>query len=90
MEYINRLGALYLSTQTKADKYCKENVNKKTTPRYVSKQMREFMRVSEGKDKRYIISEARYRQIEQILKLLIMPKGLKAGSTLYDCTTGYQ
>jgi phage terminase large subunit-like protein len=52
--------------------------------------MREFMRVSEGKDKRYIISEAKYKQIEAILKILIMPKGLKAGSTLYDCTTGYQ
>lgn len=52
--------------------------------------MREFMRVSEGKDKRYIISEAKYTQIEAILKLLIMPKGLKAGQTLYECTTGYQ
>lgn len=79
-----------MSTQTKAYKYCKENVNKKTTPRYVRKQMREFMRVSEGKDKRYTISEAKYTQIEAILKLLIMPKGLKAGQTLYECTTGYQ
>ena len=52
--------------------------------------MREFMRVSEGKDKRFIISESKYKQIEGILKLLIMPKGLKAGQTLYECTTGYQ
>lgn len=79
-----------MSTQTKAYKYCKENVNKKTTPRYVRKQMREFMKVSEGKDKRYIISKSKYNQIEQILKILIMPKGLKAGQTLYECTTGYQ
>jgi phage terminase large subunit-like protein len=48
------------------------------------------MRIEEGKDKKYKISEARYKQIEAILKLLIMPKGLKAGQTLYECTTGYQ
>ena len=75
---------------TKAYEYCKKNVRAKTTPKYVKKQMREFMKVSEGKDKRYIISEAKYKQIEAILKLLIMPKGLKAGQTLYECTTGYQ
>ena len=77
-------------TNTRAYEYCKKNIRAKTTPKYVKKQMREFMRISEGKDKRYIISAAKYRQIEQILKLLIMPKGLKAGQTLYDCTTGYQ
>lgn len=75
---------------TKAYEYCKANINKKTTPRYVRKQMRDFMRISEGKDKRYMISESKYKQIEGILKLLIMPKGLKAGQTLYECTTGYQ
>lgn len=75
---------------TKAYEYCKNNINKKTTPKYVKKQMREFMRISEDKDKKYKISEARYKQIEAILKLLIMPKGLKAGQTLYECTTGYQ
>ena len=77
-------------TNTKAYEYCKKSIRAKTTPKYVKKQMRDFMNVSEGKDKRYIISEAKYRQIEQILKLLIMPKGLKAGQTLYECTTGYQ
>ena len=77
-------------TNTKAYEYCKKCIRAKTTPKYVKKQMREFMRVSEGKDKRYIISEAKYKQIEAILKLLIMPKGLKAGQTLYECTTGYQ
>ncbi len=77
-------------TNTKAYEYCKNNINKKTTPKYVKKQMRDFMRISEDKDKRYKISESKYTQIEQILKILIMPKGLKAGQTLYECTTGYQ
>lgn len=75
---------------TKAYEYCKKNIKAKTTPKYVKKQMREFMRISEGKDKKYIINAEKYEQIEAILKLLIMPKGLKAGRTLYECTTGYQ
>lgn len=77
-------------TDTKAYKYCKNNVKKKTTPKYVKKQMRLFMQISEGKHKKYMISMDKYRQIESLLKLLIMPKGLKAGVPLYECTTGYQ
>lgn len=76
--------------KTKAYDYCKANINADTTPRYVRKQMQEFMDIEDGKSKKYKISEAKYKQIEAILKLLIMPKGLKAGQTLYECTTGYQ
>ena len=35
----------------KAYDYCKVSVKKKTTPKYVKLQMRDFMRVCEGKDK---------------------------------------
>ena len=77
-------------TNTKAYEYCKKNIRAKTTPKYVRKQMREYMRIEDGKDKKYVLNKARYTQIEAILKLLIMPKGLKAGQTLYECTTGYQ
>lgn len=52
--------------------------------------MRDFMRVCEGKDKKYIISEKKVKQVENILKILRMPKGLKAGQPLSECTTGYQ
>ena len=48
------------------------------------------MKVCEGKDLKYKVSESKVKQIEEILKLLNMPKGLKAGMSLYDCTTGYQ
>lgn len=74
----------------KAYEFCKSSVRRKTTPKYVKMQMREFMDVCRGKNKRYIISEKKQKQVENILKILIMPKGLKAGQTLYDCTTGYQ
>lgn len=75
---------------TKAYEYCKANVKAKTTPKYVKMQMREFMRIEEGKDPKYTLNMKVYKQIEGVLKLLIMPKGLKAGQTLYECTTGYQ
>ena len=70
--------------------YCLQNIKKKTTPKYVKLQMRDFLKVAEGKDKKYIISEKKLSQLENILKMLIMPKGLKAGETLYNCTCGYQ
>ena len=75
---------------SKAYLYCKENYRKKTTPRYVKLQMREFMSICEGKDKKYKVSVAKIEQIEGLTKLLIMPKGLKAGQTLYKCSEGYQ
>lgn len=77
-------------TQSKAYQYCKNSIRKKTTPKYVKLQMREFMRIAEGKDKKYKVSTAKIQQIENILKLLIMPKGLKAGQTIYNCSCGYQ
>ena len=77
-------------TESKAYLYCKDNVRKKTTPKYVKLQMREFMRLCEGKDKKYKVSIAKIKQIEDLLKILVMPKGLKAGQSLYKCSTGYQ
>ena len=75
---------------SKAYQYCKASIRKKTTPKYVKKQMREWMKICEGKDLTFMVSKRKITQIEMILKILIMPKGLKAGQTLYNCTTGYQ
>ena len=74
----------------KAYEYCKNSIENESTPRYVKLQMQEFMNICEGKDEKYIISEKKVKQIELILKLLIMPKGLKAGKNLYECSMGYQ
>ena len=71
-------------------KYCERAIDAETTPRYVQKQMRLWMDVCEGKSDKYFVSAEKIHQVESILKLLIMPKGLKAGQTLYECTTGYQ
>jgi phage terminase large subunit-like protein len=48
------------------------------------------MRIAEGKDRKYKISVAKVKQIENLLKLLIMPRGLKAGQSIYTCSCGYQ
>ena len=77
-------------TTCKAYIYCKSNYRLKTTPKYVKIQMRQFMRICEDKDKKYRISTAKIKQIEDLTKILIMPKGLKAGQTLYECSEGYQ
>lgn len=74
----------------KGFEYCKQNIRKKTTPKYVKLQMREFMNICQGKDKKYVVSAKKVQQVENILKILRMPKGLKAGQSLYECTSGYQ
>lgn len=75
---------------SKAYAYCAQNIRKKTTPKYVKLQMREFMKVHDGKDSRFMILEKRLQNVETLLRLMKMPKGLKAGESLFDCSTGYQ
>lgn len=74
----------------KAYEYCIKSINQDTTPKYVKKEMQNFIDICEGKNAKYIISNKKIKQVENILKLLIMPRGLKAGKTLYECTCGYQ
>lgn len=77
-------------TNSKAYEYCKNSIDKEICPRYVKLQMQDWMRIAEGKDEKYFVSEKKVQQIENILKILIMPKGLKAGQSMYKCATGYQ
>lgn len=71
--------------------YARAVVNKKIeSPKYVIKQCADFLDIADGKNEKYVISKKKTKQIEQILKLLNMPKGLKAGQNLYECSTSYQ
>lgn len=74
----------------KAYDYAKKVIDLKTTPKYVKIQLKEFIKICDGKDDKYCINQKKIKQVENILKILIMPKGLKAGETLYECTCGYQ
>ena len=75
---------------TKAYKYCQEAIKSKTAPVYVKKQMKAWMRIAEGKDEKYKISKKKLEQVIALLKILKMPKGLKAGQSLFECSTKYQ
>lgn len=74
----------------KAYEYAKFCVKSKDVPRYVKKQARVFIKVADGKSEKYFLDTNKVKQIENVLKILIMPKGLKAGKTLYEVTTQYQ
>lgn len=70
--------------------YCIDAIDKDATPIYVKKQMREFLDVCDGKSEKYFVSMDKVETLENALKLLVMPKGLKAGASLYECSTKYQ
>lgn len=70
--------------------YAKFAVKSAEVPVYVKKQAKEFIEIAEGKNKKYVLSKEKTKQLEGILKLLNMPKGLKMGCSLYECSTGYQ
>ena len=77
--------------KNKAYQYASDVVSGKVTaPKYVIKQCESFLEIADNKNTKYKINEKKVKQIESILKLLIMPKGLKAGQTIYQCSCGYQ
>lgn len=59
-------------------------------PKYVILQAREFLRIADGADEEFIISTKILKKMDKLLKLMVMPKGLKAGQSIYDATIGYQ
>lgn len=77
-------------TENRAYIYAKACIQSKETPKYVKKQCKEFIKIADDKNKKYYLNKEKIKQIENILKLLIMPKGLKAGQSLYECTCNYQ
>lgn len=75
----------------KSYKYAQGVVNGEVSaPKYVIKQCRDFIEICDGKSKKYFIDEEKLSKIDNILKLLIMPRGLKTGENIYNCSCGYQ
>lgn len=72
-------------------KYAKNVIEGKiNAPKYVKKQAADFLEVANGKNKKYVIDEKKLDLIDNLLKLMIMPKGLKVGERIYDCLVGFQ
>ena len=59
-------------------------------PKYVGKQCEKFLEICNGEDEKYFLDEKKLLQIDKILKLLVMPRGLRAGNSIYECSCGYQ
>ena len=59
-------------------------------PKYVILQCAEFIQVANGKSRKYIIDEDKLDQIMRLLRLLVMPKGLKAYQTVAEALAGFQ
>ena len=64
--------------------------NQASAPKYVIKQCEKFLEICDGKSEKYFLHEQKLQRINDILKLLVMPRGLKAGSSIYECSCGYQ
>lgn len=72
-------------------KYAKDVVDKKiNAPKYVILQAKDFLEVADGRSEKFIIDEKKMKLIDNLLKLMIMPKGLKAGENIYNCLVGFQ
>lgn len=59
-------------------------------PKYVILQCKEFKQIADGKSEKYYIDEEKVSLIENVLGLLIMPKGLKARRPVREVTAGFQ
>lgn len=71
--------------------YAKAVVSKKiNAPKYVKKQCRIYLKIAEGKDKKFCINEKKRGQIISLTKLLIIPRGLMAGRTVFETLSGFQ
>ena len=80
-----------MTNKNKAVIYAEKVVKGKViAPKYVKKQCKLFLYIWNDKDEKYCINHKTVDLINKLLKMLIMPKGLKAGQTLYECSTGYQ
>ena len=71
--------------------YAKAVVNKEiNAPKYVRKQCRQYLKIVDGKDKKYGIATTKRQQIINLTKLLIVPRGLSAGKTVFETLSGFQ
>lgn len=59
-------------------------------PKYVRLQAQEFKSIADDQDPEFCINPKTITKIDKLLKLMVMPKGLKAGQSIYAASVGYQ
>ena len=71
--------------------YARAVINKEiNAPKYVKKQCRLYLKVADGKDKKYCTDKTKRSKIIEMTKLLIVPRGLSAGKTVFETLSGFQ
>lgn len=70
-----------------ANEVCKGEI---IAPKYVIIQCKDFLKIADGKSEKYCINEDTVDLIDNILKLLVMARGLKAQQTIYEAFAGFQ
>lgn len=71
--------------------YAKQVANKEIkAPKYVIKQCKEFIKIADGKHKKYFIDIKEVALIQNATKLMNMASGLKVGATVYESLVGFQ
>lgn len=70
-----------------AQAVCRGTVN---APLYVRRQCREYLDIAQEKSDRFCFNKEKKRQIIQLMKLLIVPRGLSAGKTVFETLAGFQ
>lgn len=80
-----------MKTSQPAYRYARDVVTGRIkAPQFVKLQCVEFLTIVRGKHKVYKIDENKIAVIENLLKLMIVPKGLKAGSNFFETLAGFQ
>jgi phage terminase large subunit-like protein len=75
----------------KAEQYVTSVISGETpAPKYVKLACQNFLNILNGESEKYCVDLEKFKSIEKILKILIMPRGLRAGETIYECSCGYQ
>ena len=77
--------------KNKAYQYARGVVNSEIpAPKYVIKECKNFTDICEDKSDKYFLDISKFQKVESVLKLLVMPRGLKTGKSIYECSCGYQ
>lgn len=76
---------------TKDIDYARAVVGKEiNAPKYVRKQCRIYLKIVDGKDRKYTVDKTKRGRIIEMTKLLIVPRGLSAGKTVFETLSGFQ
>lgn len=76
---------------TKDIDYARAVINKEiNAPKYVRKQCRLYLKIVDGRDKKYCIDKTKRNRIIEMTRLLIVPRGLSAGKTVFETLSGFQ